>query len=170
MLTIKLLSFHLLLLCVSCSEDNNLSNKQKLNLIIQQHTDITTTIKCPQITVSELKNIVFLSPHSVTLIDVRSPKERNISQLPLAISSDTFLKNPRKYSHTKIIAYCTIGYRSGKFAEKYHQYKISNLAGGVLMWSHIQGRFLHNQKNTKRVHIYSKSWNYLHSDYEAVSK
>ena len=170
MLIIKLLLFPLLVLCTSCSKDNKLSNKQRLILITEQYAKITISINCPEITASKLKEITTSSPHSVTLIDVRSSKERATSQLPLAISSDTFLKNPNKYSHTKIIAYCTIGYRSGKFAEKYQQYQISNLTGGVLMWSHIKGKFSHNQKHTQRVHIYSQSWNYLHSDYEAVSK
>ena len=103
-------------------------------------------------------------------IDVRSIDEQNVSRLPNAITSQEFEKNPTKYKGLNLVAYCTVGYRSGLFAKKYNKYNVYNLTGGVLAWSHKGGKFFDGKTETKRVHVYNSEWNFLHNDYIAVWK
>ena len=106
----------------------------------------------------------------IILVDIREPEEQKISMLKNAISKTAFLKDKEKFKNKKIVVYCTIGYRSGKFAEKHKDLDIFNLEGGVLCWSHFRGKFFKNGKETKQVHVYSRDWNFLNSSYEAVFK
>lgn len=75
----------------------------------------------------------------------------------------------------RIVVYCTIGYRSGKYAMELagQGIRAENLEGGILSWSHAGGPFqVRNDAGlatpTRRVHVYDKGWNLLHPDYEAV--
>ncbi|MCM8526793.1 MAG: rhodanese-like domain-containing protein [Lentisphaeraceae bacterium] len=111
-----------------------------------------------------------LKTKKVLFIDVREPEEQQVSTLPNAISEKEFLKNPEQHKELTIVAYCTIGYRSGKFAEKFKQWKILNLEGGILAWSHFNGKVYKNGKETDKVHVYSDNWNFLNSKYKAVYK
>ena len=62
----------------------------------------------------------------VVFIDVRETKEQSVSQLPGAITADFYLENQKRYSNYIKIAYCTIGYRSGIFAQESGQRGIPN--------------------------------------------
>lgn len=88
--------------------------------------------------------------------------------LPHSITEDYFQKSKVKYKDKIKIAYCTIGYRSGLFAEKHKGIKILNLIGGILAWSHIGGTFIKDNKKTLRVHTYSSKWNFLNKKYQAI--
>ncbi|MCH2206606.1 MAG: rhodanese-like domain-containing protein [Lentisphaerales bacterium] len=138
---------------------------KQIQIIEDKYQSLSEKIKCPQITAKELKK---LSPERYILIDVRNPDEQKISTLPQAIDENTFFKNLHKYRDKLKIVYCTIGYRSGLFAEKHKKLKILNLAGGVLAWSHIHGTFMNEGKITLKVHTYSKKWNFLNKSYQAI--
>ena len=70
----------------------------------------------------------------------------------------------------KIVLYCTIGNRSGRYAKKLRQQKIEsyNLVGGILAWAWDEGQLIDSQGLTKRVHVYGARWNLLPNSYEAV--
>jgi sodium/bile acid cotransporter 7 len=106
----------------------------------------------------------------VIFVDVREPAEINVSMLPDAITREEFLKNPSRYKDVKIVAYCTISYRSGMFVKEMERkgIKISNLAGGLLAWVLEGGKVFDTHGETKRIHVYNKKWNYLPKGYEMV--
>ena len=107
---------------------------------------------------AELKNVV--------LLDAREPQEYNIAHIAGAknIGYDNYnlkiLESVPKNS--KIVVYCSIGYRSEKIASKIMKlgYKdVSNLYGSIFEWVN-QGYPVYdtNEKLTNQIHTYNKSW------------
>lgn len=121
------------------------------------------------ITVEELQQLQ-RQTKDIVLVDVRSPKEQAISQIPKAITVEEFEKNLPQYAHDTVIAYCTIGYRSGKYAEKWRQQgvKILNLEGSLLAWSHIQGELIDANGMTNKVHVFGRQWQLTAENYQPV--
>jgi rhodanese-related sulfurtransferase len=161
---------HLLLILplLACAESKELPDKTLKKEVLSKYLKLTKKFSCPTISAEKLKSE--LNNKKFILVDVREEKEQSVSMLPGAITAKQFEKNIDKYKRERIIAYCTIGYRSGEFASKHKSLKVINLIGGVLMWSHSQGSFVNKKGATKKVHTYSNDWNFLNSKYEAVSK
>ena len=111
-----------------------------------------------------------IADQKTIFIDTREPKESQVSMLPGAISVKEFLSNYESYDDHVKIAYCTISYRSGKFAEKYQNDRIPvyNLRGGMLAWLHEGGKIYDQTGETYRIHIYGDKWNLAPEGYEAV--
>ena len=70
---------------------------------------------------------------------LRSPKEREVSIsiiIPRAIALSEFESNIEQYRHNKVtvVAYCIIGYRSGKYARELTEQGINilDLEGNLL--------------------------------------
>jgi len=103
-------------------------------------------------------------------IDVREPREQGISMLPGAITEDEYLKNPGNYDDYIKIGYCTISYRSGKFAQKLQKKGIDvyNLRGGLLAWVHAGGKVYDRNGETHRIHVYGRKWNLAPGSYQAI--
>ena len=103
-------------------------------------------------------------------IDTRKPKEMAVSHLPGAISEKTFLNYPERYAHLTIIAYCTISYRSGYFAQKMSEAgrTVLNLRGGILAWTLEGEPIYHDGQATRRLHVYDKSWDFAPGGYDVV--
>lgn len=130
----------------------------------QRHFPEVPDITVRQLTsLSEFKNAI--------LVDVRTPEERAVSLIPEAISEDSLQLLPESaLSGTPIIVYCTIGIRSGYATREMRKkgLKAFNLVGGILSWA-AEGRlFQMGPIRGKRVHIYSREWNFLVPGYEAV--
>ena len=106
----------------------------------------------------------------VVFVDVRKPAERKVSKLPYSVTKEEFMKNPSKFKSKTIVTYCTISYRSGKFAMKIKKKGVSvhNLRGGILAWVLEGGKVIDENGQTTRVHVYGEKWNYLPEGYEAV--
>lgn len=141
-----------------------MNSYQKIN---NQYSDI------PQISIKELKD--FLSSNSLknnfVLVDTRTKEEILISKIPGAITKTDFYKNQRKYKNKIVIAYCTIGYRSGKFVKSINNlgFKGRNLEGSILGWIHYKGTLVDSSgKTVKKVHTYSKKWNLLPDGYKPI--
>lgn len=129
--------------------------------------------KFNKITWIDVENI---EPSKVILVDVRAPKEQEVSVIPGSINQIEFenkllTKDSSDFKDKTIVAYCTIGYRSGEWATDMSSkgYKVQNLTGGVLAWSHAKKRFSKNGNTTNKVHTYSKSWNFLAKGYVAIN-
>lgn len=106
----------------------------------------------------------------IILVDVRENKEMEVSVIPGAIPRDEFEDNKDKYRDYKVVSYCTIGYRSGRYTKKLIKDKFDayNLVGGVLSWAHAGQKFAAPDGDSLRVHVYGDSWNLLPEGYEAV--
>ena len=104
------------------------------------------------------------------LIDIREPREQQVSMLPGAITEKDFMNNPLKYKDAVKIAYCTISYRSGKFAQKLQRKGIPvyNLRGGILAWVHAGGKVYDQNGETHRIHVYGRKWNLGPEGYQTV--
>lgn len=112
------------------------------------------------------------------LVDVREDAERAVSQIPGALSPGKFtqaytLSGPPQGK--TVVAYCTIGYRSGKFAEKLiaQGIPVLNMEGGILAWVGHHGPLVHRDAMgvtapTTQVHVYGKEWNLLPAGYQSV--
>ncbi len=104
------------------------------------------------------------------LIDVRPIQERKVSIIPGAISIDEFESNSQKYEDKKIIAYCTIGYRSSEYVRKLKKKKLEayNLKESLLGWAHRGLMFEKDGTQTKKAHVYEEAWNFLPAGYEGI--
>lgn len=120
--------------------------------------------------ISPKRALELLRDDGVVFVDTRNPSEMRVSMLPNAVTQDAFLSNPQKYSAKTVIAYCTISYRSGKFAEAASKkgIRIYNLEGGLLAWVLEGGKVYDTRGETRRIHVYGKRWNYPAQGYESV--
>ncbi len=119
---------------------------------------------------SPLEAMRLMKTANVIFVDVRKPTEMNVSMLPNSITREEFLKYPSEYQDVEVIAYCTIGYRSGVFAREManHGIEINNLSGGLLAWVLEGGKVFDTHGETKRIHVYDQKWNFLPNGYEMV--
>lgn len=101
----------------------------------------------------------------VVLADCRMSEEIAVSRLPgRCISEAEFERQLPAIVKEQpvVVAYCTIGYRSSKFVEKYADrtdLEIYNLSGGILQWV-VDGYPVVDaqQKPVLDVHTFSKSY------------
>jgi rhodanese-related sulfurtransferase len=106
----------------------------------------------------------------VILVDNRSEKERLISIIPTAISQKDFERQKETMRDKKIIVYCTIGFRSGRYSQRLMKqgFDAYNLKGGILSWAHNNQKFINGDGETVRVHVHGKKWSLLPEGYKAV--
>jgi len=111
-----------------------------------------------------------IADQKAVFIDTREPEEQQISMLPGAITEKEFLNNYKNYEDHVKIAYCTISYRSGIFAENMQKEGIPvyNLRGGILAWVHDGGQVYDQSGETYRIHVYGQEWNLAPERYETV--
>ncbi|HVX60231.1 MAG TPA: rhodanese-like domain-containing protein [Pirellulales bacterium] len=106
----------------------------------------------------------------IVVVDVRSPQERAVSMIPGAISREEFEAHQQDYREAPIVAYCTLGFRSGRYVAELRrkQFDASNLAGAILAWTHTGEPLVDAQGETRRVHVYGRRWNLVASGYKGV--
>ncbi|MGD8413037.1 MAG: rhodanese-like domain-containing protein [Candidatus Latescibacterota bacterium] len=121
------------------------------------------------ISAEELMSLASLG--DVIVVDTREAGEMEVSMLPGAITRQDFLENLNRYREKTIVAYCTISYRSGKFAKemKTRGVTVLNLRGGILAWALEGGRVYDEEGKTRRIHVYGDEWNYVPAGYEAIT-
>ncbi len=140
-----------------------------------EYLKATAGITGPTLRADSLRAL--LDDTDLVLIDVRQPDEQAVSMIPHALTTADFAAKYRKGipKAKRLVVYCTLGYRSGKYAMELARQGITaaNLEGGLLAWTHAGGPLeVRNAAGlvtaTRRVHIYSSGWNLVHPDYEAV--
>jgi sodium/bile acid cotransporter 7 len=112
----------------------------------------------------------------VTLIDTRSKEEQEVSTIPGSLTIEEFERREKDLSNTKIIPYCTIGYRSSQYAGELRKRGLdaSNLEGSILAWTHeglplvTKDRIRGREVPSKRVHVFSDQWKLQGEGYEPV--
>ena len=120
--------------------------------------------------ISPQRAMELMGIRQVVFVDTRKAAEMTISILPNALTKEEFLQDSQKHKNLTVIAYCTIGYRSGLFAREMETKGITvyNLAGGIVAWVLEGGRVFDASGETRRVHVYGKKWNYLPAGYKPV--
>jgi len=159
-----------LLLFTSCEFDKN-TNINTLSQRVEELID-----ECYQehknvqwITLSEF--LIRKETGDWIILDIRTKKERDISFIPDSKFIDDVKEKIEDYRGKNILVYCTIGCRSGAYAEELQKkgFKVLNLRGGVLAWA-LDGRAFINPDGepTRKVHVFGKKWLALPPEYEAV--
>ena len=126
----------------------------------------------PQVTGIKARELRHLlqQGEEIILVDVRSPIEMAVSMLPGAITKEEFEQNITQYQNKMIVAYCTIGYRSGKYArtKQLQGIKVVNFEGSLLAWSHVQGKLVNSLGETHQVHVFNRQWQLTGDNYQSV--
>lgn len=159
----------LFFLLVTCAQANTGEDEKKYEKVIAMYEDYAKSF--PDVKDIDSKNALQLvSSSDVIFIDVRKDKEQEVSMVPGAITKEHFMKNLEQYRNKRVIAYCTIGYRSGKFAEKMEKkgVTVTNLQAGLLGWVHAHGPLVHGNNPTESLHVYGKTWDLAPSWITAV--
>lgn len=111
-----------------------------------------------------------LSANDTVLVDVRSPAERAVSILPGAITPEEFEGQLEELGDCTVVAYCTVGARSSKYARRMSRkgVPVLNLEGSLLAWTHAGGELTDGSSPTKRLHVFGPRWNLAADGYEGV--
>ena len=165
----KCLIFLSLLLPQTIMGENKLTDQQKLKIVYDMYAGYKKDFPGVK-DITPKKAMELLKKGQVVFVDSREPAEMEVSMLPHAITQEEFLKDPEKYKGETVVAYCTISYRSGKFAEEMAKKGIPvlNLKGGLLAWVLEGGKVYDSHGETKRIHVYGKEWDYPPDGYESV--
>ncbi|MGB7918807.1 MAG: rhodanese-like domain-containing protein [Desulfobacterales bacterium] len=150
--------------------DNGLSDTQKKEVVYAIYADYKKDFPAVM-DISPQQAMDLLKKDEVVFIDTRKPAEMKVSMLPHAITQNEFLSHPEKYAGKTVVGYCTVSYRSGVFAREMDEMGISvrNLEGGILAWTLEGGKvYDENGKETDRIHVYGKKWDYAPAGYKAV--
>ncbi|MDH3308859.1 MAG: rhodanese-like domain-containing protein, partial [Acidimicrobiia bacterium] len=107
----------------------------------------------PELTVDELDRLA--ASTDVVLVDVRAAKEQAISMIPGAVTAREFESSSSLYSGRTVVAYCTVGHRSGLYAKKLldRGWQAFNLKGAILAWTHADRDLEIEGVATRRVHV-----------------
>lgn len=115
---------------------------------------------------SEALSTSISNNEKIVLLDARSYEEFHVSHLPNALFLDYDTFNSRDVAglnrNTKIIVYCSVGYRSERIGEKLIKMgftDVQNLYGGIFDWVN-KSHTVVNQDGlrTDSVHTYNKDW------------
>lgn len=125
--------------------------------------------RAPEVTAALLKEWL-RGGEEVALVDVREPEERRVSMLAGAVPREEFRGAK---AGAKVVAYCTIGVRSGRYAARLLRREgaeVYNLRGGILAGVAeglplVEGG---SGRETKRVHALLNQLRAVPRGYEAV--
>ncbi len=169
---IKLVIVALLLvawLVYPCAADETVTDAEKRQAIDKMVAEFRGNFP-DVVEMDSLKAMKLMENQKVVFIDVRRPNEQEISMLPGAITHIAYLENPDKFNDYLKISYCTIGYRSGRFAQMMHQNgtAVYNLHGGMLGWLHDGGKVYDKIGQSFRIHVYGRPWKLAPEGYQEV--
>ena len=145
------------------------SDADKTRVVYQMFAEYSKAF--PSVPVMSPRKAAALAESSnLVIVDVRQDEEMKVSMIPGAITRTAFLEHLEDYKNKAIVAYCTIGYRSGLFAEqmKANGVDVSNLKGGILGWALEGGKVYDANGISRRIHVYGKKWKYVPNGYEPV--
>jgi len=104
------------------------------------------------------------------IVDVRSKAETDISMIPGALTKSEFERTADQHRDKEIIVYCTIGVRSGHYADALNEngWNASNYKGSILDWCGHNLPLMASGQATNRVHTYNQ-WYSAPSNYVSVN-
>ena len=126
----------------------------------------------PIISTQELRELLANQArnNSFLIVDVRSESEVRVSVIPSAIPQAEFERTVADHRGKEIIAYCTVGARSGKFTKKLSRqgWRVRNYEGSIIDWcKHKLPLMTLDGAETQRVHTYSARYS-VPDEYEAI--
>ena len=138
--------------------------------------DINKKFNAPQISHQKLDKL--MKKQNVIILDTREKAEFDVSHIKGAIFvgyDDINLKKviSRVSKGSKVVLYCSVGYRSGDITMKLRSKGIDayNLYGGLFLWNNIGNKlYTGEEKPTNQIHGYSKSWGKWLTSGEVVFK
>mmetsp|Transcript_20681 Transcript_20681/g.52118 ORF Transcript_20681/g.52118 Transcript_20681/m.52118 type:complete len:225 (+) Transcript_20681:104-778(+) len=130
---------------------------------------------CPEVGPRELWDRMQRGEADFVVVDARRPEEQEVSMLPGSVTQEEFEADREAHRGKTVFCYCTVGYRSGIFADKLRQEGLEgvNLRGSIMAWT-LEGlplvrRSEGAEAETKQVHTFGKQWAGLHGEgYEPV--
>jgi rhodanese-related sulfurtransferase len=153
--------------CQSSDQPSDTEKRARIELLYESYRPDLGHV--PEMTVATLMERLS-GPEPPVLVDVRDAAERQVSMIPGAVSKQELEAHPERFAGRGVVAYCTIGYRSGLYTRKLVDvgWKAFNLRGGILAWTHGGGELDHDGAPTRGVHVYGATWDLAASGYEAV--
>lgn len=109
---------------------------------------------------------------SFVVVDVRSKREIEVSMIPGAITRDQYERDMADYLGKTVIAYCTVGVRSGVYARSLAAKGVQalNYRGSILKWVDAELPLVTPEGiATNRVHTYSRFYQ-VPAAYEQVTR
>jgi rhodanese-related sulfurtransferase len=150
-----ILSVFALLFMISCNGQGKVESKLYDSLLTQllEHN-------VPEVSVKEVKK------SDVIYLDAREINEYQVSHIKGAIwigYADFKMKRVQSISKTsKIVVYCSVGYRSEKITQKLiakGYTNVSNLYGGIFEWVNENHSLVNDDNQTTiKIHAYNKEW------------
>ncbi len=126
--------------------------------------EMADSFDAPRISAEKLQSL--MNKNNLIILDTREIKEFNVSHIKNAIyvgydnfDLDEVLKKIKKDS--VVIAYCSVGYRSGDITQQLKEKGIDayNLYGGVFNWNNTDKPLYSDTKTkTNAIHGYDKQW------------
>jgi rhodanese-related sulfurtransferase len=104
------------------------------------------------------------APVEVVFVDCRTEAERGVSRIAGSIvERDMRQRLGEGAGDSLFVAFCTIGYRSGKIAAElsaaHPTARVVNLAGGVLAWTHAGGQVVDaSGAESSALHVFGSKW------------
>ena len=158
---LSLIFYVLFLTQISCAqipEDRPYCTNPAFDKKISQTIDFTV----PTIGVEELKEI----QDEVHIFETRKKEEYELSHIPgaqfLGFENVDVHRLEKISKDSKIVLYCSIGYRSEKIGEKLIELgysNVHNLYGSIFEWANQGNEVVNkNGKPTKKIHTYNKAW------------
>ena len=102
------------------------------------------------------------------IIDTRKRAEYDVSHLPGAVWIDPdatlFPELDSLSTGTRIVAYCSVGFRSSEIARRLEAAgysEVVNLEGSIFRWANEERALVNNDGQVTGVHPYSKKWGRL---------
>ena len=100
------------------------------------------------------------------LLDVRERAEFDVSHLPRAhhVDPDAPASVVHQPSDLAIVTYCSVGYRSGAFAERLRAAgftNVVNLEGSIFRWANEGRPMFRGATLVRDVHPYNRTWGLL---------
>ena len=157
-------------LLTSCARPGELTVEEKQRRIDEMYAGYRTEFPAvPSVGVEALLEALE-GPDAPILVDVRTDEERRVSTIPGAISKDELEARAGDLDGRPIVTYCTIGYRSGLYADELRRrgFEAANLEGSILAWTHTGRPLEHEGEPTRRVHVYGPTWDLAGDGFESV--
>ena len=100
------------------------------------------------------------------LLDVRTRPEFQLSHLRGArhVAPDAMASAIRLPKERPIVTYCSVGYRSGRFAERLRAAgfrNVMNLEGSIFRWANEGRELVCDGRKVDKVHPYNRAWGLL---------